>query len=169
MDASALFAEHHPVLFRYLARLTGDADLAADAAQEAFVRLVERPPAPVQLRAWLFRAGTNAALEAARTRSRRQRLLEHGVARAPVADPAVLPDEALEAAERRRRVQRALATLAERDRQILLLREEGFSHREIADAVGTTTGSVGTLIARALQKLAAALPLDAEEESPCPR
>jgi DNA-directed RNA polymerase specialized sigma24 family protein len=34
------------------------------------------------------------------------------------------------------------------------MREEGFSHREIAVAVGTTAGSVGTLLARALQRLA---------------
>jgi DNA-directed RNA polymerase specialized sigma24 family protein len=33
------------------------------------------------------------------------------------------------------------------------MREEGFTHREIADAVGTTTGSVGTMFARALAKL----------------
>jgi DNA-directed RNA polymerase specialized sigma24 family protein len=37
------------------------------------------------------------------------------------------------------------------------MREEGFSHKEIADAVGTTTGSVGTLIARALLKFADAV------------
>ncbi len=44
MDIQQLFGEHYDVLFRYLVRLTGDPDLAADAAQEAFVRLVEREP-----------------------------------------------------------------------------------------------------------------------------
>jgi DNA-directed RNA polymerase specialized sigma24 family protein len=53
--------------------------------------------------------------------------------------------------------------LGEKERTVLLMREEGFSHREIADAVGTTTGSVGTMIVRALDKLAAELPLDAED------
>jgi DNA-directed RNA polymerase specialized sigma24 family protein len=53
--------------------------------------------------------------------------------------------------------------LGEKERTVLLMREEGFSHREIADAVGATTGSVGTMIARALDKLAAELPLDAED------
>jgi DNA-directed RNA polymerase specialized sigma24 family protein len=43
------------------------------------------------------------------------------------------------------------------------MREEGFTHREIAEAVGTTTGSVGTLIARALDRLAERLPLDQED------
>ncbi|MEW5930560.1 MAG: sigma-70 family RNA polymerase sigma factor [Gemmatimonadota bacterium] len=164
MDVARLFAEHHASLFRYLARLTGDADAAEDAAQEAFVRMVERPPAPGETRAWLFRVGTNAALESARTRTRRGRLLEAKPGRAPLGDAPPTPDEALDRAERRRTVQTALATLAERDRRILLMREEGFSHREIAEAVGTTTGSVGTMIARALDRLAAALPLDEDDD-----
>lgn len=164
MDVARLFAEHHAPLFRYLARLTGDPDLAADAAQEAFVRMVERPPQPGETRAWLFRVGKNAALESARTRSRRFRLLEAKPERAPMGDAPPTPDEALDRAERRRTVQAALATLSERDRQILLMREEGFSHREIAEAVGTTTGSVGTMIARALDRLAAVLPLDEDED-----
>ena len=56
--------------------------------------------------------------------------------------------------EARARVRSALATLSEKERVLLLMREEGFKHREIAAAIGTTTGSVGTLIARALAKLA---------------
>ena len=50
--------------------------------------------------------------------------------------------------------------LEPRDRTVLLMREEGFTHHEIADAVGTTTKSVGTMIARALAKLAQRLDLD---------
>ena len=164
MDAARLFAEHHASLFRFLARMTGDPDAAEDAAQEAFVRLVERPPHPGDTRAWLFRVGINAARLAARTRGRRLRLLEASPGRAPVADGPQPPDEALDTAEARRRVRAALDGLSERDRTILLMREEGFSHREIAEAVGTTTKSVGTLIARALQKLAHELDLDADEE-----
>jgi RNA polymerase sigma-70 factor, ECF subfamily len=162
VDVAALFAEHHPVLFRYLARLTGDADVAADAAQEAFVRLIEKPPAPVQLRAWLFRVGTNAALEAGRTGHRRRQLLRDSAARVPIADPPPTPQDEAENAATRERVRTALAGLNVRDRTVLLLREAGFSHREIAEQVGTTTGSVGTIIARALERLAAELELDEE-------
>lgn len=164
MDAALLFAEHHASLFRFLSRMTGDPDAAEDAAQEAFVRLVERPPQPGDTRAWLFRVGINAARLAARTRSRRLRLLEGAPERAPVGDAPPRPDEALATAEARARVRAALDGLSERDRTILLMREEGFSHREIAEAVGTTTKSVGTLIARALNKLAGELDLDTPEE-----
>jgi DNA-directed RNA polymerase specialized sigma24 family protein len=52
---------------------------------------------------------------------------------------------------------RALDALSDKERTAVLMREEGFSHKEIADAVGTTTGSVGTLIARALLKFADAV------------
>lgn len=176
-----LFAEHHAALYRYLTRLTGDPDAAADAAQEAFVRLLTRslpPPIPgapgrtaagpdgetgghSAERAWLYRVATNVALEQARTATRRRRLLAAAPGRAPLADPPPAPDAALEAGERRARVAAALAVLPERDRAALLLREAGFAHREIGEAVGTTTGAVGTVIARALVKLAAALPADA--------
>ena len=57
----------------------------------------------------------------------------------------------------------ALAKLSEKERTTLLMREEGFSHQEIAAAVGTTTKSVGTLIARSLDKLANVLTLDRED------
>lgn len=162
LDAARLFEEHHASLFRYLARLTGDADVAADAAQEAFVRLVERPPAPGQTRAWLFRVGVNAARLAERTRGRRRRILDGAPERAPMGDAPAGPDELAVRAEERARVRRALDALPERDRTILLMREEGFTHREIAEAVGTTTPSVGTMVARALNRLAAELGLDEE-------
>ena len=157
-----LFEEHHRALFRYLVRLCGDADVAADAAQEAFVRLIERPPADGAHRAWLFKVATNVVFEGRRTQSRQARLLEASQPRAPITDPARGADEQVESTERNRAVRSALDALSVKERTALLMREEGFAHREIAEAVGTTTGSVGTLLVRALDKLAAALTLDAE-------
>jgi RNA polymerase sigma factor (sigma-70 family) len=162
MDAAKLFSEHYPALYRYLVRLTGDGDAADDAAQEAFVTLMERPPREGATRAWLFTVATNAARGAARTGSRRRAILERVPDRAPMADPPLDPARELERSRTRERVQRALGMLAERDRTILLMREEGFTHQEIADAVGTTVKSVGTMIARALDRLALQLPLDEE-------
>jgi RNA polymerase sigma factor (sigma-70 family) len=163
-DVGQLFDEHHESLYRYLVRFSGDADLAADAAQEAFLRLVERPPPDAGgARAWLFKVATNVVLESARTRSRRLRLLAGSPARVPVGDAPRSPHDLVEADEQRQRVARALGTLSEKERTALLMREEGFAHREIAAAVGTTTGSVGTLVARALARLADELALDAED------
>jgi RNA polymerase sigma factor (sigma-70 family) len=163
VDAARLYAEHHEELFRYLVRLTGDTDAAADAAQETFTRLIEKPPADDRPRAWLFTVATNIVRAWSNSRKRRSELLGGDVERAAISDPPLRPDVAAESNETRRVVRKALDSLSEKERTVLLMREEGFSHREIADAVGTTTGSVGTMIARALDKLAGMLPLDAED------
>lgn len=163
MDAAAAFRAHHRALCRYLYRFTGDTELVADAVQEAFVRFMDRPPRAGSERAWLFRVATNLVREAGRTRSRRWQILLAAGGRVPVGDPPPHADEALEQAERRGRVQRALLELSPKERMALLMREEGFAQREIAEAIGTTTGSVGTLIARALDKLAPRLGLDQED------
>lgn len=162
MDVGRLFEQHHASLYRYLVRLTGDADLAHDAAQEAFARMVARPPRDEQPRAWLFTVATNLVRTWANRRKRRLVLLQRAGARSPVADPLPDPEQLAQAHERHSAVRRALESLTEKERTVLLMREEGFTHREIAAAVGTTTGSVGTMIARALDRLAAVLPLDAD-------
>ena len=162
MDAARLFEEHHASLFRYLVRLTGDADAAHDAAQEAFVRLLAKPPRNERPRAWLFTVATNVVRAASNASKRRARLLEASAARVPTGDAGPDPEQVAAAHERRDAVRAALAALSEKERVVLLMREEGFAHREIAEAIGTTTASVGTMIARALDKLAESLPLDAE-------
>jgi RNA polymerase sigma factor (sigma-70 family) len=163
LDAATLYTEHHPALFRYLVRLTGDEDLAADAVQETFTTLLEKPPRDQQMKAWLFTVATNVIRKWANRNRRRGELLEANMDRAGTGDAPPGPEAQAESKERKRVVRAALAMLGEKERTVLLMREEGFSHREIADAVGTTTGSVGTMIARALDKLAAELPLDAED------
>ncbi len=128
------------------------------------MRLAERPPRhDAALRGWLFRAATTIALDHLRGARRRVSLARDRVDDVPMGSP---PDDPAAAAERddlRRRVRAALAELKERERAVLLLSEEGFTHREIAGAVGTTTKSIGTMIARALAKLAQRLDLDAED------
>ena len=156
-DVERLFADHAPALYRYLVRFTGDPELAADCVQETFMRVVQRDGRQDIQRAWLFTVATNFALESRRTASRRARLLDGAGDRSPIADASPTPHEQAEARERHERAVRALAVLSEKERSAVLMREEGFSHREIAEAVGTTTGSVGTLIARALLKFADAV------------
>ncbi len=162
LNVTELFREHYDGLYRYLVRLTGDGDLAADAAQEAFVRLVERPPQDRHVRAWLFAVATNVVRDTGRARARWLKLLTASPDRAPVGDVGPAPDAEAESGERRQLVRAALERLSWKERTVLLMREEGFAHHEIARAVGTTTGSVGTMLARALTKLARELAADSE-------
>lgn len=154
VDLNSLYSEHHVALLRYLTRLTGDAEQAADAAQESYLRLVRKPPDRADnLKAWLFTVATNVVRDDWKKRRHALALAETPTM-APQADAPPGPHEQLERDEQRRLVRDMLRKLPDKDRTVLLMREEGFSHREIAEAVGTTTGSVGTMIARALRKLA---------------
>lgn len=141
----------YPSLFRYAFRLTGDTDAADDAAQESFVRLLDRGIPTEQADAWLFTVVTNLVRQGGNKAARQKGLL----AMFPVtpASPP-LPDEAAEGAERVAEVQAALRKLSARDQQMLLMRQEGFSYAEIARAVGVAPGSVGTLLVRALERFA---------------
>lgn len=162
IDVEQLFADHYEGLFRYLVRLTGDTDLASDVAQESFVRLIEKKPANNGIRAWLYRVATNVVRDHSRVRRRRLELLESSPDRVPRSDPEPSAQAMLETDEKRAMVREALGGLSERDQTVLLMREQGFSHQEIAEAVGTTTKSVGSMIARALKKLSNELALQPE-------
>src|SRR5262245_30054485 len=123
-----MFAQHHGAVFRYLARFTGDPDLAADLAQETFVRLAENPPRDRErLKGWLVTEATNLARDALRTHRRRSRSIDRSGDRFPLADPPADPAALAERHEEVARVRAALKELTERDRTMLLMREEGFT------------------------------------------
>ena len=158
MDLEAIFDAYHDALHRYLTRLLGDADLAADAAQEAFLKLAVCPPRHTQnLRAWLYTVATNYAFDTVKLARRRSELLMQSPECIPIGDPASVPDVSLERWERRERVRDALDSLRSRERTALLMRAEGFSYREIGAALNVPVNSVGVIATRALRKLAAVL------------
>ena len=156
MDFDQLFDDAYPPLVRYCQRLTGDRDLAEDVAQEAMVRLfaneVEGPPPA--LRAWLVKTATHLVRDRYRVDENRRRLLQEN----PVT-PAALegPERSFERKADQERAREALERLPERDREILVLRYEGFSYKEIAEMVNVAATSVGTLLARAERRFVEAL------------
>lgn len=152
-DFQAVYRELYPSLSRYVHRFTGDTDAAADIVQDSFLRLLEHDLPRDEVRPWIFVVATNLARDRVRKRERRRRLL---VANQEPRITAGSPHEDLERAERVAAVRRALERLSERDRQMLLMREEGFRYSEIAEAVGVRSTSVGALVARALKRFSAA-------------
>lgn len=152
----ALFEGQFASLFRYLNRLTGDADLADDLAQEVFVRLYQRGSMPDDSRGWMAAVANNLLRDDSRTAKRRLRLLASQPAELTLATPPSEADEKTLADEKRLSVRVALDKLSDRDRQLLLLRHEGYSYREIAHATGVSETSVGTLLIRATSAFKAA-------------
>ena len=146
-----LFNAHFHRLYRYLNRLSGEPDLAADIAQEAFIKLYRRGSLPDAPEAWLISVAMNLFRNEKTTRGRRQRLLTPARAEYALSDPPPSPEESVEADDSRRRVRFALDRLPERERRMLLLRGEGYSYRDIAAALELNEASVGVLLARARQ------------------
>jgi RNA polymerase sigma factor (sigma-70 family) len=144
-----LFQTELPRLFRYLDRLSGEPDLAADLAQEAFVRLHQRGAMPDRPEIWLVTVALNLFRNVRTTSARRRRLLTIARAESVLADPPPTPAQASDAAESYARVRAAMNRLPERDQRILLLRAEGYSYRDIAAALELNETSIGTLLARA--------------------
>lgn len=126
-----------------LGRRTANRDDAEDAAQEAFVRLLNANPR--NPRAWLYTVASNLARDRSRRVGRQASLLTAHA----IADAADAPDVELLHAEQRRAVQAVLGMLPPRDRHLLLLHHGGASYREIAQALGVAPGSVGSLLTRA--------------------
>ena len=146
-----LFDERFASLYRYLDRLCGDPDLAEDLAQEAFVRLHRRHEIPDDPRAWLAAVASNLFRDERRNARTRENLLARQPAELTLGSPAGSPDHAVEQGEVKTRVGKALDCLPLRDRQMLLLRHEGYSYREIATALGVAETSVGTMLIRATE------------------
>lgn len=153
-----LYTRYYGSLVRMLYRRTGDRARAEDLAQETFARAVEAPPH--NPRPWLFAVALNLVREDGRRSVRQGRRLQ--LLRNELDRPQPGPDADFERREQQDQVRAALARLSDRDREALLLKAEGFSYEEIADALGLAKGAVGTTLARARRRLVEAYGADGQ-------
>jgi RNA polymerase sigma-70 factor, ECF subfamily len=157
-DVERLFREYHDPLVRYLTRRLGDRDWAEEVAQETFVRALRQTELQNE-RAWLFAVATNLVRDEARKDARRRRHLELLTEESKSSAAVEQPITELERAQERALARRAIDALGERDREALLMREEGLDYKEIAEALELSLASVGTTLSRARRRL-----VDAYEE-----
>ncbi len=146
---------HKDCLVNYLTRMTADRTVAEDLAQEAFLRFFQkadryRPRG--KLRAYLFRIASNL-LRSQQRRQRRWQLLSARFV-PPTGEPPPPPGGEMLERERDRLVAAAVARLPHRFRApIVLFNVEGWSYREIAEALGCREGTVKSRIHRARRLL----------------
>ncbi len=152
-------------------RLTGDADLAADATQDAYVRAYTSLSSfrgSSSFGTWLYRIVVNVSLDALRRRSRAPEpltALSEGDTRweLDIVDSSPAPGDAVERRERRRLVFRALQQLSEDHRSVLVLFDlNRFSYNEIAEILGVPLGTVKSRLNRARLALRDAMQPHAE-------
>ena len=139
-----------PALRRYARALTRDADIADDLVQDTLVRALrsERLFLGGDVRSWPYTILTNLNKNRRRSLARRPQFM-------PLLDNN--PDASGTEAEGRD-IARALSTLVEEQRSVLLLvMLEGLSYREVADIQGVPIGTVMSRLARARAHVKASL------------
>lgn len=137
--ARELYDAHAPRVFRLAYRLAGDDELARELTQETFIRAfaqLGRFRGESALSTWLHRVAlsvvSNAMRKVKRFRSREADLEEaDGVATGPTVDPDL-----------RERLYRAIDDLPEIYKVTFIMHDvEGYTHDEIATALGIAEGT----------------------------
>lgn len=156
----AIVARYQSVMFRVALRMLGDYEDARDATQTAFVsayRKLSSFDPNLRFFSWLYRILLNECLNAKRDRRPHE----------PVTADMVLagsPLEALEASERRHRVQRALLALPHDYREVIVLRHFAeLGYDEIATTLGIAPKTVKSRLYTARQRLTELLVLEKTE------
>ncbi len=164
----AAFAElvrrYRNQITNYVYRITNDYDAAVDLAQETFLRVfraADRYQTNYAFSTYIYRIATNLAISELRRRKRRRLVSltaffgsreSDGCETAELdpSDNCPLQDATLVDGERREAVARAIATLPEKYRAPIVLRDvEGKSYDEIARILDLSEGTVKSRISRA--------------------
>lgn len=165
----ALVHRYHARIFGYVYRLVNDYHETQDIVQECFIRAcggIGRYSYPRPFKPWIYAIATNLCRDWAKSAYRRRVVLaepgEGGDALAAgeprPQDSVPSPDEFLQRQAERAAMMRALASLPEINRQVLVLRfYEELKITEIADVLGIPEGTVKSRLAAAVRQLRDAL------------
>ena len=151
----ALYEQQATRLFGIAQAILRDREAAADAMQDAFLRISQRAvqfdPARGEAGAWLGAVARHAALDLARKRGR-----ELPTDDPALGDTAVAPEalERVAADAEGRRLHDCLSALDEKNRKgILLAFVHGLSHAQVAARLDLPLGTVKAWIRRGLLQL----------------
>lgn len=145
-------------LLRFAASIVESRDMAEDVVQYVFINLWARRSeldAKSNLRAYLFKAVRNRALNERSKESVRRRYVETSMLNSnSQSGQSVHNPGHEEAIFHRLTVQAAVERLSERRQMAVKLRlENELSHAEIAEIMGISTGAAKRLVARSLEEL----------------
>ncbi len=147
-------------LYRYLLARIGDPEVAADLTAELFVRVIKKVPGfrlnsqrpAASFSAWLYRIAANLAADHGRQQARRRETSLDEQLSLLAKEPC--PEYSAEQHEVGRRLARALETLSEDQRLVIVGKfGEEMSNMQIAEWLGKTEGAVKALQHRALRAL----------------
>lgn len=154
-DAAAerqLYEAHVDRVFRLAYRMSGDATQAEDLTQDIFIRAFDRLAdfrGDSAFGGWLHRVATSVILTALQKRKQLQSVESLRDDLTAVSRRGTAEDPDL-----RRTLDRAVAKLDDKHRLVFVMHDmEGYTHQEIASAMGTPVGTAKARLSRARQKL----------------
>lgn len=159
-----LIEAYQKKVFNLALRMIGNADDAADLAQEAFIRIFKAISGfkeQSSFSTWVYRITTNVCLDEIRKRKNRRVIsldeelhMDDGDIKRQVESDGPRPDEAAEREELRRIVNEAINSLPVEQRTAITLRDlNGMSYDQIAQILDCPAGTVKSRINRARQAL----------------
>ena len=150
-----VFRAQYPRLISVLVRVTSDRAQAEELASEVFCKLAKRPilfrPGN-NLEGWLYRTAMNLALDRLKASARRRRHEEAAAVesvRGSFRSRSSPLDDVLRA-EQQQSVRTVLAGLKPVCARLLLLRNAGFSYRELAQVLEMNPASIGKMLLRSM-------------------
>jgi RNA polymerase sigma-70 factor, ECF subfamily len=160
----SLWAQHSAHIDAVIRRLCGDADVAADIAQEVWMQIFRALPGyrgEAQFSTWAHRIAVNRTLNALRKIRRLDRT------EADLPDDVAAPGDEVERGFVAESIQAAVARLAPGARAVFVLHDvEGYTHEEIAEELGITAGGSKSQLFKARAKLRRLLAHLVEDQVP---
>ncbi len=156
VEAFEALARHYKdKIYSYICRTIGDAGEAEDLTQEVFVRAftsVARFRGASSFQTWLYRIATNICVDTLRRRRRTEQhafsldeplTTEDDAVEREIADASRSPQVLAETGELQQQVRRAIASLSEKLRTVVVLFDlQGLSYEQIAEIVDCPVGTV---------------------------
>ena len=144
-------------------RMLGDAESAADAAQDAFLSAFRnlRSFRGGSFRSWMLRIATNTCYDVLRVRKRRPSVSldidaddESDSSPLQIADTAESPDDFAQRRELAAAIQQGLTELPDEQRIVVILSDiQGLAYEEIAQITNSNLGTVKSRLSRGRARL----------------
>lgn len=163
---NVLLARHQRPVFNFLVRHVSDRSLAEDLLQEVFLRLIKSAATykrEAKFTTWLYTIARNLCIDASRRAKHRKAtsldapLRKHDGTKTvgdTVADQGPGVDRQVGSRRLQERIQQAVATLSDEQREVFLMREQlNMQFKEIADVVGVPENTVKSRMRYALEHL----------------
>jgi RNA polymerase sigma-70 factor, ECF subfamily len=142
-----MYQAYKEPIFRYLRNMCRSRTIAEELTHDTFIKAFKgygRFRGESSLKTWLFKIARNTYLNEAGKFSRKNEI--------PFAEPELQSEGTTRNIETEMMIKQTLQRLSEKERSLLILREQGFSLNEMAEILNQSEGNIKVGIHRAKKK-----------------